>query len=139
MGKAVIAAIPKEKVETVWNVVEPLLQTANDRAHGEETLEDIRERIDSGVALLLVAMEGERALAAFVAELITYPRRTICGITLCGGERADDWLPEFMPDIKAIAKEHGADSVRLAGRRGWIRKLAKYGWNEMYTVAEVAL
>lgn len=129
-----ISAIPRERVSEIWSLAVPFLCRVLEYNGGEYALEDLEERLRLGEQQLFMAHRGSAVLAAITAEIIHYPRKTICGLVAAGGDHIDEWLDKFMAVITPIAKEQGADEIRIAGRAGWERKVKKYGFAKSVTI-----
>ena len=54
-------------------------------------------------------------------------------ILLIGGEDSDNWFDETMKAFAEIANEQQADVITVHGRRGWVKKLKQYGYDEIHT------
>jgi len=50
-----------------------------------------------------------------------------------GGKNADTWLDEWYNQIVPIAKDQGCVRLSVNGRKGWEKKLSKYGFKHAYT------
>jgi len=133
-----IVAIPPEQIEDIWIQVSPLLEKALNKNPGDIDLELVRERLESGEYLLMCAIENDKILASFAVELVNEKRKT-ANIVLCGGERMDDWLDQFMDTIKPLVRDQGCEAITIMGRAGWQRKMKPYGFSETARILEVKL
>ena len=131
-----IIAIPPESIERIWFTVEPFLQLALDEGNGTYDIEDIKDNLDSGKDILLVAMNGAEIIAAGTLEIVQYPQKKVMNMFLGGGTLLKDWEEDAMDTIYNIAKDQGADSIYLQGRDGWARTLGKYGYKKIGTILE---
>lgn len=121
--------IPKDHIDDAWEYLGPVLERALDKAHGERTLDDLRDDCIRGDAQLW--FRGESAL---VTQLIVYPRYKAARLLVCAG-RMQDAIPGFA-DVKEWAQKEGCKAMEICGRRGWVRAL---GMDETYTVSRVEI
>ena len=133
-----IIAIQPYNLDSVWIEIAPLIEKGLFFNTGDITLNDAHDRIESGEYLLICATQGNEIQAAIVVELVTQSRKT-CNIVLAGGTDMDNWLDDFMNEIKSLAAEQGAEALTIMGRKGWLRKMKPYGFEETARILEVAL
>ena len=58
----------------------------------------------------------------------------ILAIPITGGDRLDEWMPEFLELMKHVARDLNCTELRgYASRDGWIRKLKPHGWEIAHT------
>lgn len=69
-----------------------------------------------------------------VTEIITYPRKRVCNVFLAGGEMQT--IKDLQAPCEEYARANGCSSLVLTGRKGWVRALKDYGWNEVHTSLE---
>lgn len=132
----IIAAVPATLIEVLWDKVTPHLQRVVDVAHGEITLDSVKAKLIRGDALLITISDQDSIIAVNTMEVRYFDSgRKAMFIPITGGDNLDLWMDRFLKVAKAIAKDHGCDELRgLAVRKGWMRKLAPYGWEEVHTV-----
>jgi len=68
-----------------------------------------------------------------VCELVNTENGRVCHIVAAGGKNADTWLDEWYNQIVPIAKDQGCVRLSANGRKGWEKKLSKYGFKHAYT------
>lgn len=130
MTEWVVSGVSSERIESIWPKVEPLLQKAIDRGHGEHEAGDILGFLLSRDMQLWIAAD-EEIRAAMVTQIINYPRLSVCQVIYLGGEGLKFWK-SAKPLIEAWAKSQGCQELRAYGRRGWCRV---FGMEDIYTVA----
>src|SRR5262252_1678664 len=86
-------------------------------------------RLRAGTALLWLAWDGERILAAAVTELAhedcAKDRAKVCTIVACAGEDFARF-GHLIAGLEAHARAEGCARMRICGRRGWQRRLPGY-------------
>jgi hypothetical protein len=130
----VIEGVLHKDVLSVWPQVEPLLNKALLRRHGEYTSEDILGFLRSRDMQLWTASDGVIRAAA-ISQIISYPQLKVCLFTHLGGSGLRFWKAA-QPLIESWARSQGCQALRAGGRRGWARV---FGMQEVYTVAEKRL
>jgi hypothetical protein len=86
--------------------------------------------------LVAMVIKGEVRLwttprSFLVVERVVYPRRVHYHIFLAGGDL--DELRGLHDAVIEAARADGAQALTLTGRRGWVKALVAWGWEEVYT------
>lgn len=96
---------------------------------GTHTFDDVKQGIlDSRFQL----WPAERGCA--VTEIVVYPQKKVLHVFLAGGEM--DQIIAMIDSAVEWSKAQGCSSMTIAGRPGWSRVLAKYGYEPVMTVLE---
>ena len=129
-----IYGIRPDLIDEAWSEVSPFIQLGLDYAQNELDLEDVLEGIKKNrIVPIVMGYHGE-ILAVVTMEVCNKPRKRIMTLMTCGGAELDSWLDEFMDVAYNLAIEQKCDAIYINGRRGWERKLKRYGYNTAYTV-----
>jgi len=139
MGKSRVAAIRPDEIDGVWPKVEGYIDSALKHTMYEQTLEDVKNKGLSGKYLFLLFYCDDKIKGVITMEMYDYPTKKVAGIVHLAGENLDDWIEFADTSTKRIAKEQGADEIIIVGRKGWVRKLIKYGYNVQYMVLTTTL
>lgn len=131
----VIGAVPANMIDLIWDRVEPLIKTVEEKAPDDISLEVVRERLLSGNNLLVTVSSGPEIIAVNVIDIKELDTgMKILYIPITAGTDMENWIREFLDIAKAIALDHGCDELRgMAVRDGWLKKLKPYGWEPMFT------
>jgi hypothetical protein len=116
-----------------WELAKPFLQKAIVLNRGEFELDDIQQLVLDKKMQLWGIHDGELK-AVMVTEIIIYPRMKRLRVVLNGGVLIDTWLDVVMDTLDRFKEAHGCKDIEILGRRGWVKKLAKYGYREYQTV-----
>jgi len=119
-----LICVAPQRVRELWPHVAPLLRTAITRT-GLCAFADIERDILKGVALLWIAWDGRAIEAVASTSLQQTDAGKVCVITACAGTNMADWVP-LIAGIETYAREEGCKSVRIFGRKGWLRVLNDY-------------
>lgn len=128
-----IIAIKQDDLDKWWPFVSQFIEKALVEGYGEYDIHDIHTLLEDGNATLILAINDNKVVAGIIVTLIEKPAlRELIGLT-AGGDSMDQWLGEMSIVFDRIAKEQQADVICIHGRRGWVRKLQKYNYKEVYT------
>ena len=136
MSDFIVSAIPKTMIDVIWGKVHPHIIRPIELSHGEVTEEEVRKSLSSGKTMLIVISEGEDIIAVNTLDVRIFDSgKRVLYIPLTGGDKLDLWMPKFLDVAKAIARDYRCEELRgLAVRKGWMKKLAPMGWEEVHTV-----
>ena len=136
MSNCIIAPIPIQLLEFMWEYAVPHLAKVVEIAEDEISLQSIKSKLLDGSALLLLVLKDNEVIAAITAERITYENgMSALVLPVVGGDELDEWMEQVVNVTKLIAKDLGCQELRgLGARKGWIRKLKDCGWKEAYSV-----
>jgi hypothetical protein len=87
---------------------------------GLSGFEDIERQVLAGEQLLWLAWSDRIEAAA-----TTHLSRDVCTLVACSGHERERWLPLF-ERIEQYARDEGAKTMRIYGRKGWQRVLDGY-------------
>jgi len=107
----------------------PWIEAALEYSGGTHTFEDVKERILDGRLQLWPAERG-----CAVTEIVIYPQKKVLHVFLAGGEMGQ--IIDMIDSAVAWGKTQGCSGMTIAGRRGWEKVLAKYGYRPVMTVLE---
>tara|TARA_B100001057_G_C22428466_1_gene786476 strand:- start:188 stop:595 length:408 start_codon:yes stop_codon:yes gene_type:complete len=122
-----------DKIPDVWHQVKPLVEKALARTAGEQEPSDVLSRLLSKSYVLFAGIEGQDLSAICIAEILYYPRKKICHVTLAAtksGRDFEDWEEHFKV-IEDFARAMGCVSVSAWVRKGFVKKLK---WKHQYSI-----
>lgn len=128
-----IQGIPASAVERFWTYCEPYIKRALDHTSGEFTPEDIKRRCLNRDAQLWLVMREARIVAAAVTEIIVYPQRTHARVITLAGTSGDEWTSLLDDTLTQWAKVQGCIALEAYVRKGYVQKLAQYGFKHKYS------
>ena len=117
-----IIKVPEKDLHIIWNEVEPLIKKALDDCY---TSNDILKGLINNSFQLFISWNN-KVECAVVTEVAQYPQKKICRYFLAGGNNMENWLEPIQQEIEKFAKHNNCDSVEVAGRKGWSKKLKGY-------------
>ena len=119
-----LVCVDPVRVREVWPLVAPLIAAAMRRS-GLGQVADVMRSLASGAALLWLAWDGERILAAAVTELALSDDKKLCTILACGGTGFARF-GQLIGGLERYARAEGCARMRISGRKGWARLLPDY-------------
>jgi len=130
-----ISGIPSDRIDEVWVECEPYIEMGNGKSRDEMSVMDIYARLsEARMQLWLVHDDDKEIVSVLTTEVIEYPRKTTCRIVTLGGEKLDVWVEDYLETIEAWALEQGCVAMETICRKGFIKKLEKFGYENAYTV-----
>lgn len=117
-----IIQVPKEDLHIIWNEIEPLIKKALDDCY---TADDILKGLVFEKFQLFISWEN-KVESAVITEVAQYPQKKILRYFLAGGNNINNWLEPIQEKIEKFAKLNNCNSIEVAGRKGWARKLKGY-------------
>lgn len=130
-----ISGIPSNRIDEVWEECKEYVEMGNDKSLQEMNINDIYDKLtEADMQLWIVFNEEKEIHSVITTEIATYPRKTTCRIVTCGGSELDNWSGELLDIIEEWAKEHGCVAMETCCRKGFIKKLNKYGYKHTYTI-----
>lgn len=121
------------------DMVLPLIKRACVYSGGRHTIDSVVDGLIDGKYRLWTAAKPTAQLFAVAVSTLTPQANgeTAFELLLLGGPEIDGLL-QFMPDLKARARDAGASKISIFGRRSWERKLDN-DWSMVAAIYEAAL
>tara|TARA_R110000824_G_scaffold77051_2_gene194989 strand:- start:306 stop:695 length:390 start_codon:yes stop_codon:yes gene_type:complete len=117
-----IIQVPEKDLHIIWNEVEPLIKKALDDCY---TTDDILQGLANNSFQLFISWNN-KVESAVVTEVAQYPQKKILRYFLAGGNNLNNWLESIQETIEKFAKHNNCNSIEVAGRKGWAKKLKGY-------------
>jgi len=114
-----LICVNPDQVGQVWPHVKGTIKRAIDRGHCDWAA--LQSNLFRGLVLLWVIWDGEKIKGAVLTQLVG----DACEIIACAGEDFREWI-HLIDKIEAYARDEGMTTMRLIGRRGWVRVLRDY-------------
>lgn len=111
-----------------WDQYKDDIKRALDKGCGEIEIQDVYKKLQDGT-MGLIDIHGK---ASCVVEFVDYDQMEALRVVALGGDGMDEWLEELLDFLYKWAAENHMDRVEHNGRKGWVRKLEKYGYRERY-------
>tara|TARA_R100001460_G_scaffold94355_1_gene136424 strand:+ start:2453 stop:2881 length:429 start_codon:yes stop_codon:yes gene_type:complete len=130
-----VSGIKSKKIPDIWNLCKQYVEMGNNKSKEEMNIDDIYERlINAEMQLWVVFDENDDIKSVVTTEVINYPRKRTCRIVTLGGRGLDNWVDEVLDVLEGWAIENGCVAMETACRKGFIKKLEKYGYEHAYTI-----
>jgi hypothetical protein len=130
-----ISGIPSERIDEVWKDCEPYIEMGNDKSRDEMSVMDIYAKLSQARMQLWIIFNDEREIiSVLTTEIVEYPQKTMCRIVTLGGKDLDIWVEDWLDTIEAWALEKGCVAMETCCRKGFAKKLERFGYENAYTV-----
>jgi hypothetical protein len=113
----------------LWPIAKQFLAKSVELAHGAFDLDDIHTLLVNKDAQLWAVHDGEIKAVA-VTQIMIYPKQKRLKLFLLGGNDMAKWEKSISDTFDNFAKANGCDGVELYGRKGWLRNLKQFGYND---------
>lgn len=90
----------------------------------------------SGMEMLWVVMSESKIVGFCTSAITVYDGVKMLQVRMLGGDRFSEWIDDMHESLEKFARENGCDGMELIGRRGWVRKLDRFGWREAFVTCE---
>ena len=123
----------------VWERVAEFLGPACDFSQGRENLGTLRNSLLTGTDYLFVVLDGRDIIGAVTYNVTDFKTGLrLLDVPMAGGVAMDTQIDVVMEMIENLRRNLMCDRVTVTGRRGWVKRLAEYGFNQnMYTVENI--
>lgn len=116
-----------------WERCKGWIAAALEHDGGHYSIEDVWREVLGGQAIF---WPGNKS--AVITQFWNFPRARACNIWLAGGDMTE-LLDHMQPIIEDFARRAGCSEMMIAGRHGWVRAMAPYGYKQIFTVVQKAL
>lgn len=130
-----IAGITSDRIDDVWDRCSKFIEMGINHSQCELSTMDYYDRLVAQEMQLWVVYDEEKQIkCALTTEVIEYPRKKVCRIVSLGGRNLDEWVERWLDILERWAEENDCDSIETYCRKGFIKKLEKFGYTNTYTV-----
>lgn len=128
-----VRGIPFNMIEQFWQYAEPYVKRALDHANGEFTPLDLKKSCLVRDAQLWLVMKKERIVAAAITQIVNYPQRRHARVITLAGTGGDEWTAILDDALHQWGKANGCNAIEAFVRKGYVQKLAQYGYKHKYS------
>jgi len=140
--------VAAQELPVWWPILRDRIAAACARSGGKYLPADILKEVAAGrmhvFAVTPLARDDASAdapppiQAIAIAEITQFPRRRVCRVLACTGEKTSEWLDK-LAEIEAWARRCGCTAIEPVARPGWERKLKSRGYRKTHVVLEKSL
>lgn len=132
-----ITYVRPEDVSIIAEHLQPVVEGVIPYAGNRYTADDLIGQFSRGELILWVIHENDNIIAFVGAMSVQYPLKSVLSLQFCAGERMDEWLDDYMAVAVETARDMGCSCIELAGRKGWERVMARFGFRHYYSAFEM--
>jgi hypothetical protein len=130
-----ISGITSDRIDDVWDRCAKFIEMGNEHSQHEMGTSDIYDKlINQEMQLWVVFDEEGKIKCALTTEVVEYPIKKVCRIVTLGGVNLNDWVEQWLDMLERWAEENDCDSIETYCRKGFTKKLEKFGYENTYTV-----
>lgn len=120
--------LPREMVPGVWPLVLPILQTKGQKYLEVVSVEEVFGWLVDGRADLWLAMQNQEVDGFLIGhwEIFTHSRRYV--VLYIAGTGLEKYFKQGLTKLEQYCSIMGGKELVLEGRKGWVRKLKRYGY-----------
>ncbi len=123
--------VEPQHVAMVWGQVTQWLEKGEKYWKGYYKPEHVYNAIISGQMQLWIGQSNSQIKIIMLTQLDFYPEGIQLRYTYIGGDTGSlKQVMKMFPKIELWAMEHGAVRGCVIGRDGWVKKLAKFGYQK---------
>jgi len=125
-----VIKVNPEQLEQAWPHASKWIEKANLRGNSNYPLSDMGLSIAQGKKILLRCVDGNSFVWLVLGCVENSANRTAI-VYAIGGKGLMSMIDDVVALCEAYAVSNGCEYITGSGRSGWVRALAKYGWNEL--------
>lgn len=130
LTKPSFGMVEASMVPTVWPLVLPMLQEKGKKWLQVVSEEEVFGWLVEGRAELWLAMQNQNLDGFLLGHWEVNDRRRRYKVIFIAGDGLDRYLKQGLEKLEQYCSLLGGTELALEGRRGWVRKLRKYGYGE---------
>jgi hypothetical protein len=121
--RGTVFALQSHEIERNWDHIAPHLERVAAKFPFDVDPAQVREDLKRALRQLWGYHDGENVTVICVTEI----QHPVCWLRICAGtETSPHQIDAGIAEIESWARSIGCTRIRLAGRRGWKRRLSGY-------------
>ena len=127
-----LGTVPRSRISEYWPLLRPLLESA--MSHGMRLPVDalLADAYLGNVTLWAVVVD-DRIVGAAATQVIDYSGgQSALRVVALSGDQFSLWEAKIIEAFERTARSFGAQTIEAVGRKGWARKLDRYGFEPRY-------
>ncbi len=132
-----VSGIPAEYIDDVWDDCAQYVQMGNNKSQDEMDVSDIYFFLKEKEMQLWVVFDkdNDKEIKAVVTtQILNYPQKKVCRIVTLGGNKMDEWVAQTLDILESWSQEQECDAMETVCRKGFIKKLKDFGYEQTYTI-----
>jgi len=132
-----VSGIPSEYIDEVWQDCSKYVEMGINKSQEEMDKHDIYFFLKEKEMQLWVVYDekNKKEIKAVVTtQIINYPQKKVCRIVTLGGNDMDEWVAQVLDVLEDWSEEQECESMETVCRKGFIKKLKGFGYEQTYTI-----
>lgn len=132
-----VSGIPAEYIDDVWEDCKKYVEMGNNKSQEEMDVHDIYFFLKEKEMQLWVIFDkdnGKEIKAVITTQILNYPQKKVCRIVTLGGKQMDTWVAETLEILEEWSQEQDCDAMETVCRKGFVKKLKNFGYEQTYTI-----
>lgn len=130
-SKLQLVILPRQDVDDLWPLAEPLFAKSIPRSCGRLNLEELRQgAIEGRYGIALVGEPGVGVVAVGAMQILAFPDKRVLSVFAYSGDRRR--AMHLWPIVEQHARELQCQEVQISGPRAWGRIFPDF--SEAFTV-----
>lgn len=125
-----LQGVLSEEIEEVWPLIAGRVRKALENGNSLEEPDSIRGALMDQAMQLWFVKQGELVTAVVVTSIEVYDQGKTLQVVALEGEGLDAWLGEVERTLRVFGAAHGCKYLSMIGRKGWLRTLRRFNWDE---------
>lgn len=124
-----MVGIAPENLDTVWDEVEPFIESAILDHNFESTTQAYNQIKNNEMVLFIGANPENEIVVVCVVEILVSGVKPLYKRLNCvylAGNGIEDWMEFLYTYLENYALSKGCQDVQIVGREGWLRKIKRY-------------
>ena len=127
-----VSGIGPDSIDFMWEKVNRRIEHALGNDLTSCKIEEVYEDLLTGLRQLWVVHRGGDIAAVIVTQLLQSSEGSYLHVLALQGENMEKWLPLIDRALRLFAAAHACAFLEITGRRGWVKTLKPYAWQEIY-------
>lgn len=138
MDRCTLLCVDPAQAPEIWPQFETALARAFAKCQGDESLQDARNDVLSGNALLWLVTESDHGICVvLITKVFETAKGRTCQIVALTGAGVHRWAC-LLPQLEQYARDMQCKFFRVSGRKGW-RHVLPAEYTEPYVTLERTL
>lgn len=138
-NKYTLELLVPEQTNGLWAQIEPFISVALVHADGQQSAEQLRQRLNKGDYQAWIVRDPKEIAAICTSCVVEYRNHKVLSIVTLGGRGIQEWGPLLNESMGNFARMMHLQKLEAIGRKGLTKLLEPLGFKETATVVSRTL